>query len=188
MNTARIATGLSCLLLGFWVVALPARAQTPSSPGTAATARLAVAAAEEDRELLEDMAHASLAGMEAGRLALEKSRNASVRQFAQQMIDDHQSALQALGPLARNKQMSLPTEADFQHKSIAAALRLLTGGFFDRQFIRQVGIKDTKRTIDLLQKMQSGRRDPEFKAYADPMLPVLQGHLAQARELDRQFH
>lgn len=187
MNTVRSIIGRSCLLLGFWILAWPAGAQAPGTPGATSAARLAAAAAQEDRDLLEDMAHASLAGIEAGRLALEKSRNESVRRFAQQMIDDHQSALQALGPLARKKEVSLPTEPDFQHKSMAAALRLLTGNFFDRQFIRQVGIKDARRTVDHLQKMQTGVRDPEFKAYADQILPVVQGHLAQARELDRQL-
>ncbi len=158
-----------------------------SASGSAGSAQRSQRGAEEDREMVDDLVHASLAEIETGRLALEKTQNPQVRSFAQQMIDDHTRALQELQQLGQKKQMTLPTETDFQHKAIATALRILSGDTFDRQYIRQVGVNDHRRTVDLLMKMQQTARDPELKAQAGKMLPVVQRHLAMAREMDQKM-
>jgi putative membrane protein len=139
---------------------------------------------DEAREWVEDLAQAHLAAIATGRIALDKTQHAQVSSFAQQMIDEHTLALQELQQLGQAKQMSLPRDVDFQHKAIASALRLLTGQTFDRQYIRQAGIKDHRRSVDLLQQVQAGA-DPELKALAGRQLPVMQRHLARAREIDR---
>lgn len=197
----RLAPALAGLAaLAALALALPAAAQTtgaagsasgsagtgtPSSTGVRPSAGSTVA--HEDREMAEDLAHASLAEIDAGKLALEKTQNAQVRSFAQQMIDDHTKALQELQQLAQKKQMPVPAETDFQHKAIGTALRLLSGDTFDKQYIRQVGINDHRRTVDLLMKMQQTARDPELKAHASKMLPIVQRHLAMAREMDQKM-
>jgi putative membrane protein len=174
-------------------LALPAGAQTGGSGSSGASApsspsqRSAARATSEDHEMLEDLAHAHLAEIEASRIALDKTRNASVRSFAQQMIDEHGQALQELQQLGQKKQLSVPTETDFQHKAIAAALRLLSGDTFDRQYIRQVGVNDHRRSVDLLMKMQQSARDPELQAHAGKLLPGVQRHLAQAREMQQKM-
>lgn len=137
--------------------------------------------------MLEDLAHANLAEVAASRLALEKSQNTQVRTFAQQMIDDHQKAYQELQQLGQAKQMTVPNETDFQHKAIATALRLLSGELFDKQYLRQVGVNDHRRTVDLLQKIQAGAFDAELKSYAAKLLPVVQRHLQQARQMEQQM-
>ena len=142
--------------------------------------------AEEARETMEDLAHASLAEIDISRTALEKSQNAQVKSFAQQMIDDHTQALQELQQLGQKKQLTLPTETDFQHKAIGTALRLLSGATYDKQYIKQVGINDHRRTVDLLQKAQRST-DADLKAHAGKMLPIVQRHLSQARDLERQM-
>lgn len=176
---------------------LPAAAQSSAaSPGSAGAAPSGSAGsasprssrvADEEREMFEDLAHASLAEIETGRLALDKTQNPQVRRFAQQMIDDHTQAMKELQQLGQKKQMSVPTETDFQHKAIATALRLLTGETFDKQYIRQVGVNDHRRTVDLLTRMQQTARDPELQAHAGKMLPIVQRHLAMAREMDQKM-
>ena len=157
---------------------------TVSTPaGTARQER----GAEQVREMVEDLAHAQLAEVESARLALEKTKNAQVRSFAQQMIDEHQKAYEELQQLGRSKPFTVPNETSFQHKAIATALRLLSGDFFDRQYIRQVGINDHRRAVDLLMKMQQTSTDSELKAYAARQLPLMERHLAMARDLERQM-
>lgn len=176
-------------------LALPAWSQgsgsygagSSSTSGSAATRSTGSRTAEEDRERLEDLAHAHLAEIETGRLALEKSQNTQVRTYAQQMIDDHQKAYQELQQLAQKKQLTVPTETDFQHKAIATALRLLSGALFDKQYLQQVGINDHRRTVDLLQKMQVESQDPELKVHAGKLLPVVQRHLSMAREMEQKM-
>lgn len=186
-----LALALALALAG--ALALPAAAQTGSGSSSGASApspssqRAANRATSEDHEMLEDLAHAHLAEIEASRLALDKTRSTQVRSFAQQMLDEHGQALKELQQLGQTKQLSVPSETDFQHKAIAAALRLLSGDTFDRQYIRQVGVNDHRRSVDLLMKMQQSARDPELKAHAGKLLPVVQRHLAQARELQQKM-
>lgn len=138
---------------------------------------------EQDRELIEDLAHANLAEIETGRLALEKSTSPQVKQFAQRMIDDHTNAMKQLQQLAQRKGAEVPRETDFQHKAIATALRLLDGNTFDEQYMRHVGVNDHRRTVDLLEKTQRTARDPDLKGYARKTLPTVQKHLAMARQM-----
>lgn len=168
-------------------LATPVWPQSTGASAPAASSASATRASSEDHDMLEDLAHAHLAEVEASRLALDKTRNTQVRSFAQQMIDEHGKALQELQQLGQKKQLSLPTETDFQHKAIATALRLLSGDTFDKQYIRQVGIKDHRRSVDLLTKMQQSARDAELQALAGRQLPAVQRHLAQARELEQKL-
>lgn len=158
-------------------------AGTPGAmSGTATGAKLA----REDVSLMNNLAQANIAEIEASRLALEKSRSDQVRNFAQQMLDQHTAALRELQTLAQNKGITLPDETDLQHKSRAMALRMLSGNTFDSQYLKRVGISDHQRTIELLQKAQDSGKDPDFKAMAAQMLPTVQGHLKMARQLSVQ--
>ncbi len=176
-------------------LSLPTWSQSSTGTGTrsgdgsnsSGSSQRSTRAADEEREMFEDLVHASLAEIETGRLALDKTQNPQVRRFAQQMIEDHTQALQEMQQLGQKKQMSVPTETDFQHKAIATALRLLTGETFDKQYIRQVGVNDHRRTVDLLTRMQQSARDPELQAHAGKMLPIVQRHLAMAREMHQQM-
>lgn len=141
---------------------------------------------DDAQEWIEDMAHAHLAEIETGKLALEKSQNAQVRQFAQQMVTDHTTALQELQKLAQSKNLKTPDETDFQHKAIAAALRLLSGETFDRQYVRHVGVNDHRRTLEMVQQVAREARDPDLKAHATKMAPIIQKHLGMARQLAPQ--
>ena len=191
---------LALLLTSTLTLALPAGAQSPtgnpnpsSSPSStssssgrsSAPAARSNRAAEEERDMVEDLAHAHLAEVETGRLALEKTQNTQVRSFAQQMVDDHTKAYQELQQLGQGQQLTVPSETDFQHKAIATAMRLLSGETFDKQYIRQVGINDHRRSVDLLMKMQQTSRNPQLKALAGRQLPIVERHLAMARELDQ---
>ncbi len=176
---------LRAFIASLALTGLPAAwAQAPAT-GTSSTATARLSA--DEREWMEDLAHANLAVIDTGRLALDKSQNTRVRSFAQQMVDEHQRAQQELQQLAQQKQIALPSEADFQHKAIATALRLLSGELFDKQYIRQAGVNDHRRSVDLLQKVQRSAQDPELKALAGQLLPTVQRHLEMAREMDRQM-
>jgi putative membrane protein len=133
---------------------------------------------------MEDIAHANLAEVETGKLALEKSKNEQVRQFAQRMIDDHTTALKELQTLAQSRGVTLPTETDVQHKTIATALKALSGDTFDHQYMERVGIGDHERTHDLLQKAVKNARDADLKAYAQKTLKTVDQHLSMAKKME----
>ena len=151
----------------------------PASTTAGASAKVSKA----DMELMEDIAHANIAEIQTGKLALEKATSDQVRKFAQKMIDDHTLAQQELQKLATAKGVTLPTETDPQHKVIATALKALSGDTFDRQYMSQVGVADHKRTHELLEKTQRTATDPELKAYAQKTMGVVHQHLSTAQQI-----
>jgi putative membrane protein len=162
--------------------------KTPSTSGSTSGASEASSGklSSEDQEMMQDIAHANLAEIEVGKLALEKSKNEQVRKYAQRLIDDHTAAMKELEKLAQTKNASLPKETDIQHKAIATALQALSGETFDNQFIARVGVGDHERTHDLLQKTQKTAQDKDLKAYAQKTLKVIDQHLAEARKMEKK--
>jgi putative membrane protein len=136
-----------------------------------------------DRKMLQDLAQGNMAEVDAGKMALEKSQNAEVKKFAQQMVDDHGSALADVQALARAKNVTLPDGAGAMAKTKATALKALSGNLFDKEYAKRSGVGDHESTVKLLQKMQKDGKDADLKALAGKMLPTVQHHLEMAREL-----
>jgi putative membrane protein len=138
---------------------------------------------KDDQQMMLDIAHANLAEIETGKLALDKSKNDQVKQFAQKMIEDHTTAMKELEKLALSKGISLPAETDLKHKAVATALKALSGDTFDKQYMSRVGVADHERTHELLEKTQKNAKDPELKAYAQKILPIVHQHLTMAQKM-----
>lgn len=155
---------------------------SPRVAGSAAASGTGTMVARDDIKMMSDLAHANFAEIETGKMALEKSQSAPVKKFAQQMIDDHTAALQELQTLAQAKGVKLPEGTDVKHKTMAAALKVMSGTGFDSQYMKRVGVNDHQQTLQLLQKVQKSAKDPELKAMATKMLPTVQHHLEMAQQ------
>ena len=190
-------TLLAAAVAALTLASLPAGAQgtggsagsygSGGTPGTMSGTATGAKLARDEVNLLTDLAQANIAEIETGRLALEKSQNPQVRKFAQQMIDDHTTAQQQLQTLAQSKGVTLTTETDLQHKTLATAVLVLSGDTFDSQYLKRVGVNDHQRTIALLQKAQRETKDADIQAMAGKMLPTVQGHLEMAQQMSRQM-
>ncbi len=162
-----------------------AGAGATGAAGTTASGSGATALNSADRRILINMAQANMAEIEAGRIAQSKSQNEQVKNFAQQMIDDHTKALEDVRQLAQAKGVTLPTELDRMHKAKANRLQAYSGEGFDRAYLAQAGVADHKKNHDMLQKVQSRARDPELKALAARTLPVVSQHLSTVEQLHK---
>ena len=136
-----------------------------------------------DHQLLENIAQANLAEIATGRIALDTSKDERVRKFAQTMIDDHTAAMTDVQQLAQAKGVALPDSPDLKHKTMATALKAMSGETFDKQYMSHAGVGDHQQTLNLLQKTQREAKDPQLKALAVKMIPVVQGHLAEAHRI-----
>lgn len=156
---------------------------TGTSPGgnTAGAQRGAASAlARADRDFLEKAAHANFAEIEASKLAQSKATSAEVKQFAQQMIDDHTKASQELRQLAESKGVKLPDGPAMAQKAKSKMLAARDGEAFDREYAQEIGVKAHRDTVQLFQKAAQNAQDSEVKAFAQKMLPRLQHHLQMA--------
>lgn len=137
---------------------------------------------KKDGNMLRDIAYANLAEIEAGKLAQSKSKDEKVKAFAQQMIDDHTKAMGEVQQLAQSKGATLPTEPDAKHMALMKKMEALSESKFDQQYMAQGGVKDHRQTHDLLRRVQRSATDPELKALAAKMQPVVDQHLKTAQE------
>lgn len=74
----------------------------------------AMAATSDD--FVDAATEAGIAEVVTGKLAQEKSQNAEIKTFAQQMVTDHTQANQKLGDIARKLDISVPDEAAMTDK------------------------------------------------------------------------
>lgn len=163
-----------------------ASATGATAAGTSATGTTTAGAtlSKADQKAVRDMAMANMAEVELGRMAQSKSTSEQVKAYAQQMIDDHGQALEDVQALAQAKGVTLPTELDARHKMESARLDKLSGDAFDKAYVARAGVADHRTVHAMLGKIQSSARDPDVKAAADKMKPVVQQHLNAGKQLN----
>lgn len=200
-KSPRIATTLRMSLLAALLAAGGVHAQTgsaaessstPSSKssstapaaGTGATSGAkgsATAMSRADQKMLERLAQANMAEVKAGEMALKKSQNAEVKQFAQKMVDEHSAALKEVQQLADGKGVKLPNDVDAKHKAAAAAMEKLDGEKFDKAYMKQGGVSDHKSAHKLVKDIQAKAKDTDLKALAAKLQPSIDQHLQMAQ-------
>ncbi|HEX8921212.1 MAG TPA: DUF4142 domain-containing protein [Pyrinomonadaceae bacterium] len=136
-----------------------------------------------DRKFMMEAAMGGKAEVAMARLALERSSSDAVKQYAQQMIDDHTKAGDELAQVASMKGVSLPMEPDAKHKAMLAKMQQLSGAAFDAEYIKTAGVKDHEKMEKLFMSESSKGKDADAKGFAAKTLPTVQAHLRMAREM-----
>jgi putative membrane protein len=136
-----------------------------------------------DANLLQDIARANIAEIQTGNLASKKAKDPAVKKFARTMVTDHTKGLSDVSNVAAAKGVNLTRSPDAAHKAAALEFKALRGDAFDSRYVKQAGVGDHESTEQLLQKTQANAKEADVKALADKMMPVVQAHLAHAREL-----
>lgn len=136
-----------------------------------------------DQRIVAELARANLAEVDAGKLAVSKTKNAQIKAYAQQMIDDHGRALNDIRQLALDKGVNVPAEPDARHKAMARALAKLDGDKFDKAYLTQAGVRDHSAVHKALLRHRERARDQDLKALVAKMLPTVEQHLHHAQQL-----
>ena len=88
-----------------------------------------------DKDFVKDIASASIAEVELGRMALDKAANPAVKKFAQMMVDDHTKANEELTTLASQNNIPVPSAPDDKHNDLRDKLAQKTGADFDKDYM-----------------------------------------------------
>jgi putative membrane protein len=161
------------LILLMSLGALSAKAQIPQpDPDTTAKHFLIVASIGNLQEV------------SAGQLAVQKAKRADVHTFGQMMVKDHGSAEQQLLQLAKRKGISLPAAAT---GVIQPDLNLeKAGDHFDKLYVHGM-VSGHGNTVQEFENYAVMGKDPDVRAFAQKMLPVLKQHLAEIKVIDKQL-
>lgn len=157
-------------------------AQSDTSAQTSSTGSMAKLSSG-DEKALKDMAQANINEIAAAKIALNKAESSDVKAFAQKMVDDHGDALTKVQTVAKQRDVTLPTEPDAQHKAMADKLEKESGDAFDKMYMENAGTKDHKMVLSKLQSDAKNIKDPDVKALADAHTPVVEQHLKSAEQM-----
>ncbi|HUQ24820.1 MAG TPA: DUF4142 domain-containing protein [Burkholderiales bacterium] len=142
----------------------------------------ATSSSKQDSQIMRDISQANLAEIATGKLAVAKASSPQVRQFGQQMIEEH-SRMQSEGSqLTAGRGMRTPAAPDLRHQAAMEKLESLSGEAFDRAYMEQM-VKDHGETLQLLQQAASRAQDPELRAHARKATPHVQHHLELAQRI-----
>ena len=139
--------------------------------------------ARGDRKFIEQAANSGMFEVQVAQLAVSKATDPNVTSFASMLVDQHTAANNELVKIANAKGVELPAAPKHSMRREIEKLGKKNGDEFDRDFVRQVGIKDHKKDIKEFEKASKDVKDAELKAFVDKTLPVLREHLAAAEKL-----
>lgn len=149
----------------------------------AGSAFSADAVSKKDQAFFTKAAAGGLFEVEVGKLAESRATDPQVKSYGAMLVKDHGAANDELKALASRKGAQLPAALPTdQQKKVD---KLARSKNFDKDFIREVGLKDHKSDIALFEKASKGASDPDVKAFAAKTLPTLQQHHQHAQGLDK---
>jgi putative membrane protein len=136
-----------------------------------------------DRDFIKKAAISGRKEVQLSQLAAQRATDPAVKQFAQQMIDEHTRSNQELMQLAASKSVALPAVPDTKLESELAKMQALSGADFDKRYLREAGVNEHNKASKLFLREASNGKDPDVRAFAAKMSPTIQQHLTMARTL-----
>jgi putative membrane protein len=142
--------------------------------------------APADQQFMEETAMDNRAELELSRLAAQKASSPAVKQFAQQMMRDHQTATGQLSKIAQQKDMKLPTDVPEPSERLQDRLQDVSGKEFDMMYMKHMATAHTKDLSSFRMYSQTGQ-DAELRNFATTQIPTLQHHMQQAQSILSQM-
>lgn len=127
-----------------------------------------------------------LAEVELSQLALQKASSDEVRDFAQRMLNDHTLSNSQIASLAQQKNVTLPGAIPPDHQAAADELSALGGADFDKAYM-DMNVIDHAKAVRLFRKQARQGLDNDVSDLARSSVPILEGHLVMAVEIDREI-
>jgi putative membrane protein len=143
------------------------------------------------KNLVDHMIVGDSLEVEEAKLAVARTQNAAVKDFANMLVTDHSSHLDNLRKLAGKRDIG--REANAADTSMTMTIRMVTmmrampaDSGFDRAFVRGQ-IMHHMHEIDALKMLRPAAKDDDLQQDIDRTMPVLERHLAQARQVGAQL-
>lgn len=140
-----------------------------------------------DASFIRDAAQSGAAEIAKARVALQRSRNPAIREFAQVIVRDHQDVNARLAQIARAKGVAMPPTPSAKQLRAVRDLQGAAARDFDARFLRQM-VDDHQKAIDQFGHEVKGRhQDSDLKEFAQQTLAKLQQHMSEAIRLQKEM-
>ncbi len=156
---------------------LPFLAIVPASAQTVST-----------EDFVNKVAVSDMFEIQSGQLAIEKAKHEDVRDFGEQMVDDHTATSDELKELVKDEELNvtLPDSLDQDHQAKLDQLKGLSGAEFDKSYV-PMQVKAHETAVSLFQDYSKSGDNEELKEWAGDTLPALKEHLKEAKVLNKEI-
>lgn len=141
-----------------------------------------IAVVTSDAEFTTKAAVGGMAEVALGKLALEKTTNAKIKEFATMMVNDHGKANAELMAIAKTKNITLPGTVDEEHQKKMDELKQKTGADFDKAYVDAM-VDGHKKTLTLMQNEAKDGKDADLKTFAAKTAPIVDTHLTMINKI-----
>jgi putative membrane protein len=172
---------------------MPATAQSQSPQATNSGSKAAAqsgnmnnnggAVTTAEQQFVTKAAQGDRAEVDLANLALQKSNNSDVKEFAQRMVDDHSKNQQDVDNLASKLSLTAPSDVSAEQRQEKDRLQGLSGDQFDRAYARLM-LQDHRKDVNEFKREKQMARNSDLKQYVNQTLPVLEQHLLLAEQLN----
>src|SRR5262249_4241466 len=142
----------------------------------AATDNKATNAPLTSETFVSKAAQAGMTEVEVGKLALDKSQDKDVRDFADRMVKDHSKANDELTAIAQRKNIQVATDLDARHQAMVDALKGKSGEQFNAAYAQHMTMDHDKAVALFRSASDSKSLDADLSGFARKTLPTLEEH------------
>lgn len=128
-------------------------------------------------------AEAGLTEVKLAELALERSVNPRVKEFAQMMLKDHNATNAELVKLGKDLSVELPSSLCMECEATYDALAKKKKDEFDSVYM-QLMVKDHRNVLEKFVFQSTNGSNEQVRKWAAQKIPVLQQHINEALEWD----
>jgi len=166
------------------IAAGPVHAADSAAGKPAQTANAPSAA--DAKGYVEQAAIGDMFEVQSSQVALEKTKDLSLRKFAEHMVNDHARLSNKLQDTLKSANIAVtpPAQLDQAHQDMLAKLRSASGDQFDREY-RETQLKGHQEALKLHSDYSKNGGNQALKQFATETTPVVQQHLNEIQALNK---
>jgi putative membrane protein len=149
-----------------------------------AYAQSTTTASKQDQTFVTKAIEGNFAEIEMGKLAQDKAQSQELKDFGAMLVKDHTDANTKAMDLAKQINLTAPTQPTKKQMQEHDRLSKLNGAQFDREFTQHM-VSDHKEDIAEFTKQSKMKAGDPTVSFASDTLPVLQKHLQTAESLEK---
>ena len=122
--------------------------------------------------------------LQAANIALSKSQDQNIKQYAQMIVDDHTTVGNELATLLKNKNWQLSSVNNQNHSQMIDQLNNADPANFDRIYADMM-VKSHQDAITLFKEASNGTAtsDVDLRQFAAAKIPAFEKHLEQIKNM-----
>jgi putative membrane protein len=133
---------------------------------------------------VQTAAHGDMFEIQAAKVALDKSKSDSVKDFAQMMVDDHTASTEKLKAAVEKSKAkaTIPKSLDKKHSDMLDKLKKSSASSFDQSYL-QSQVAAHREMLNVLTNYSQNGDDSALKQFAADGSTVVQKHLSALQQM-----